>query len=404
MQSLSILNLSYNNLEGPIQDSGIFSSSNLVDLSHNKNLCGRIQGLQPCNVKVIKPVRGSNKRKVVIIVTTSIATALIVLFVLLLIYVILSKRNSRSLEQKARVNRENPFSIWHFDGKIMYDNIIEATENFHEKYCIGAGAFGKVYKLTLPGEDKVFAIKKFVCEENSLDIKNIKAFENEIKAMIKTRHRNIVKLYGFCSQRLHTFLIYEHIKRGSLFDMLRNDKEALELGWSQRAHIIKGLAEALSYIHHDCNPAIVHRDISSKNVLLSSNFEVHLSDFGTARFLKIYSSIWTTFAGTYGYAAPELAYTMAVTEKVDVYSFGVLAIELLMGEHPGDFISCIQMCGNGHIILEDILDPRLSSMKHQNSNKLALIWQIALSCIQTNPQSRPTMRTIANMIETETFH
>ncbi|XP_028790909.1 MDIS1-interacting receptor like kinase 2-like [Neltuma alba] len=92
-------------------------------------------------------------------------------------------------------------------------------------------------------------------------------------------------------------------------------------------------------MHHDCKPVIVHRDISSNNVLLSSNLEVHLSDFGTARFLKTDSSIWTTFTGTYGYAAAELAYTMAVTEKVDVYSFVVLAIELLMGEHPGDFIS-----------------------------------------------------------------
>ncbi|KAI9080622.1 hypothetical protein K1719_037428 [Acacia pycnantha] len=336
MLSLSILNLSYNNLEGPVQDSGVFNSSNLVDLSHNQNLCGRIQGLKPCKVTIMKPFGGVNKRKVVILVTTSIACALVVLFVLVWIYAVRGKRNSRALKHKAGVNGENLFSIWHFDGRLMYEDIIEATENFHEKYCIGEGSFGKVYKLMFPGEDGIFAIKKLVCEADSIDIQSIKAFESEIKALTETRHRNIVKLYGFCSQSwLHTFLIYEYMERGSLADILRNNEEALELDWSKRVEIIKGVAHALSYMHHDCNPPIVHRDISSKNVLLSANLQAHVSDFGAARFLKLDSVIWTTFAGTYGYAAPELAYTMAVTEKVDVYSFGVLAIEVLMGNHPG---------------------------------------------------------------------
>ncbi|KAI9081379.1 hypothetical protein K1719_036642 [Acacia pycnantha] len=369
MRSLSILNLSYNNLEGPVQDSGVFNSSNLVDLSHNLNLCGNIQGLKPCKGTIIKPIGGCNKRKVVIVVTTSIACALVVLFVLVWIYAVRGKRNSRALKDKARRNGENLFSIWHFDGRLVYEDIIEATENFGEKYCIGEGSFGKVYKLMFPGEDGVFAIKKLVCEADSIDIESIKAFESEIEALTETRHRNIVKLYGFCSQSwLHTFLIYEYMERGSLADILRNNEGALELDWSKRVEIIKGVAHALSYMHHDCNPPVVHRDISSKNVLLSANLEAHVSDFGAARFLKLDSVIWTTFAGTYGYAAPELAYTMAVTEKVDVYSFGVLAIEVLMGNLPGDIISRNQTYGINEINFQDILDPRLSDKPSISTN------------------------------------
>ncbi|XP_028768319.1 MDIS1-interacting receptor like kinase 2-like [Neltuma alba] len=403
MLSLSSINLSHNNLEGPVPDSGIFNSSKSVDLSNNKDLCGRIQGLKPCNISSIKPHGGTNKGKMVIAVTSSLAAALILLGVIG-IFIILHKRNSRAVEHITRACKENLFSIWHFDGKILYEDIIEATGNFAEKYCIGEGALGKVYKLTLPGEDKVFAIKKLVCEADNLDIESIKAFKSEIKALTETRHRNIVKLYGFCSQKLHTFLIYEYMERGSLADILRNDKEASELDWSRRFNIIKGVAQALSYMHHDCNQPIVHRDISSKNILLSSNLEAHVSDFGTTRFLKPDSSIWTTFAGTYGYAAPELAYTMAVTEKIDVYSFGVLAIEVLMGEHPGELISYNRTSGMNQINFKEILDPRLSSTNQQNLKKLALIWHLALQCLQANPHARPAMRNVAQLMEMESAH
>ncbi|KAL9429252.1 hypothetical protein AB3S75_031127 [Citrus x aurantiifolia] len=108
------------------------------------------------------------------------------------------------------------------------------------------------------------------------------------------------------------------MERGSLFCVLRNDDEAIELNWTRRANIVKSVAYALSYLHHDCTPSIVHRDISSNNILLNSNLEVFVADFGTARLLHVDSSNRTLRAGTYGYIAPELAYTMVVTEKCDV--------------------------------------------------------------------------------------
>ncbi|KAF7836341.1 MDIS1-interacting receptor like kinase 2-like [Senna tora] len=408
MLSLSSINLSNNNLEGPVPNSGIFNSSFPLDLSGNKDLCGKIQGLRPCNVLVIKQDGGSNRHRVVIVIVTvaSSVASLFVSLVLVGIFVFLSKRKSRAPEQVSisSSKRENPFSVWHFDGRIVYEQIIEATENFDDKFCIGEGAFGEVYKVVMSG-GKEYAIKKLRCEADELDMESIKAFKSEIKALTETRHRNIVTLYGFCSHGLHTFLVYEWMERGSLGGLLRSEVEAMELDWEKRVGIIKGVAQALCYMHHDCNPPIIHRDISSNNILLSSNLEAHVSDFGAARFLKPESSIWTTFAGTYGYAAPELAYTMSVSEKCDVFSFSVLVFEILMGKHPADLISHIQTCEVQNMNFKEILDPRLPSpTEEQNLKELGLIGNVAVSCLQTNPQSRPTMRSIAQVIEMATTH
>ncbi|KAJ7949527.1 putative Receptor protein kinase [Quillaja saponaria] len=186
-------------------------------------------------------------------------------------------------------------------------------------------------------------------------------FLNEIAALTETRHRNIVKLHGFSSSGKHAFLVYEFMEKGSLADMLRSDEEAIELDWPKRVEFVKGVAQALSYLHHDCVPPVIYQDISSKNVLMCSNLEARVSDFGTAKILEPDASNWTAFAGTYGYAASELACTMALTEKSDVYSFGFLVLEVLIRKHPGDLISKIQAQYVESINIKDILDSRLPS-------------------------------------------
>ncbi|XP_034673901.1 MDIS1-interacting receptor like kinase 2-like [Vitis riparia] len=300
------------------------------------------------------------------------------------------------MEKAGDVQTENLFSISTFDGRTTYEAIIEATKDFDPMYCIGEGGHGSVYKAELPSGN-IVVVKKL--HRFDIDMAHQKDFVNEIRALTEIKHRNIVKLLGFCSHSRHSFLVYEYLERGSLGTILSKELEAKEVGWDTRVNIIKGVAHALSYLHHDCVPPIVHRDMSSNNVLLDSKYEAHVSDFGTAKFLKLDSSNWSTLAGTYGYVAPELAYTMKVTEKCDVYSFGVLALEVMRGRHPGDLISSLSASpGKDNVVLKDVLDPRLPPPTLRDEAEVKSVIQLATACLNGSPQSRPTMQMVSQML------
>ncbi|XP_058203876.1 MDIS1-interacting receptor like kinase 2-like [Rhododendron vialii] len=401
MLSLSTIDLSYNELEGPLPDSKVFNKSPSEAFSHNKNLCGYPnQGLTPCNNSVSggggKENKG-NSRLIIIAVSASLGS----LFLLLLLVgaIALHRKSNRKGQKEDVVKGENIFLIRNFRGRIVYGDIVRATDNFDDAYCIGQGGSARVYKVNLPS-GQVVAVKKLFMNEGS-EIGEIKSFANEVATLTEIRHRNIVKLYGFCYHEKHTFLVCEYMERGSLADVLRRDKDAKELDWSKRVNVVKGVAHALSYLHHNCAPSITHRDISSKNVLLDSEMEAHVSDFGTARFLKPDSSNWSAVAGTFGYIAPELSYTMAVTEKCDVYSFGVLTLEILMGLHPGELSSNLySSVDNERIQLADVLDPRLPPPTSQKlQDELDSILNLAVWCLRVEPHSRPTMYDASQVLE-----
>ncbi|XP_044512486.1 MDIS1-interacting receptor like kinase 2-like [Mangifera indica] len=196
----------------------------------------------------------------------------------------------------------------------------------------------------------------------------------------------------------YSFLVYEYLERGSLTTFLSKEATARELDWCKRVNILKGVANALSYMHHGCSPPIVHRDISSKNVLLDSEYEAHVSDFGIAKFLKPDSSNWTTLAGTYGYIAPELAYTMKVTEKCDVYSFGVLALEVIKGKHPSDIIPSLSSLFTWeNMLMNNVLDQRLPLPPPAIQDQLMAIVKLAIDCLDSNPEHRPSMDMVSRM-------
>ncbi|MED6182763.1 hypothetical protein PIB30_031765 [Stylosanthes scabra] len=151
-------------------------------------------------------------------------------------------------------------------------------------------------------------------------------------------------------------------------------------------------------MHHDCIPPIVHRDISSKNILLDSEYEAHVSDFGTAKFLKPGSS-WSTPAVTFGYAAPELAQTMEVTEKSDVYSFGVLCLEIIMGKHPGDLINSLLSTSTTlmscNVLLVEVIDERARNPEESDVGDIMMIMKLAMNCLSHNPEFRPSMHQVS---------
>ncbi|KAI4346079.1 hypothetical protein L6164_013161 [Bauhinia variegata] len=221
-----------------------------------------------------------------------------------------------------------------------------------------------------------------------------KSFRNEVKMLTEIRHWNILRLYGFRLHKRNMFLVYEYMEGGSLSFVLANDGEAFKLNWSKRVNIIKGIASALAYMHHDCTPAMIHRDITSSNILLNSKLEAFLSDFGTARFLHPDSSNQTLLVATYGYIAPELAYTFRVIEKCDVYSFGVVALEIMMGKHPEDFISTLSKPSTQ--MLRDVLDSRLPlPFFRRDAQDVVLVVTLALACLRSSCKARPSMQQIA---------
>ncbi|XP_031280604.1 MDIS1-interacting receptor like kinase 2-like [Pistacia vera] len=325
-------------------------------------------------------------------VICSVPVALIIWLLYWYMFIKFSKLKNKNAELSTRTTRSGDvFKIWDYDGIIVFEEIIKATEDFDIKYCVGTGGYGSVYKAELPG-GKVVAVKKL----HGSELAFFNNFQNESHLLSQIRHRNIVKLYGFCLHRRCMFLIYEYMERGSLFCVLRKDEEAIELDWKKRVNIIKSVAHALSHLHHDCTPPIVHRDISSNNILLNSELETFVADFGLARLLNFDSSNRTIMAGTIGYIAPELAYTMIVTKKCDVYSYGVVALEVLMGMHPGDLLSSLSSPSNSNIMLIDVLDPRLPPpIDGKVVQNIVLVFAIAFACLRLNPKSRPTMQCVS---------
>ncbi|KAJ0737861.1 putative protein kinase RLK-Pelle-LRR-XI-1 family [Helianthus annuus] len=387
MLSLTTIDVSFNQLEGPLPKMRAFEDAPMEALGHNKQLCGNNTGLD-CPIQERNQGNKKNISTVILIIFPTLGCMLLLFFVGV-IFCYLHKTNTNDTV-RTQVTETNPFTIWSYDGKMVYESIIEALNDFDSKHIVGVGGHGTVYKAELLTQ--VLAVKKIHTLEDS-ESQNLKSFENEIRALIEIRHQNIVKLYGFCSHSRHSFLVYEFLAGGSLRKVLNHIERAVEFDWKKRVMAVKGIAKALSYMHHDCSQPIIHRDLSSSNVLFDSDWVAHISDFGTSRLLKPDSSNWTSFAGTFGYAAPELAYTMEVNEKCDVYSFGVLTLEIIMGKHPGDFLSSSQdMKG---VSWTGIPDQRLAPPEEQIAEEVESLVEVAFSCLRKSPHSRPSMRDIA---------
>ncbi|KAH9729176.1 protein kinase domain-containing protein [Citrus sinensis] len=393
MISLRLVDFSDNELTGPIPSGGVFRNASAEAFVGNSGLCGDAAGLDPCSPIQSSGKSTNNKRKVLIGVIVPVCGLLLLANIVAVVFIYRSKIKLLGEETKnSKKSNASESLIRAREGKFTFGDIAKATEDFSEKYCIGRGGFGSVYKAVLPTSQVVAVKKLHMSDSSDIPLMNRHSFENEIRMLTDIRHRNIIKLNGFCSRGGCMYLVYEYVERGSLAKVLYGLEGEEALDWAARLKIVQGVAHAVAYLHHDCSPPIVHRDISLNNILLESEFVPRLSDFGTARLLNPDSSNWTSVAGSYGYMAPELAVTMRVTDKCDVYSFGLVALEVMMGRHPGELITSLSessLSNNLELFLKDVLDQRLPPPKGQLAKAVAFMINVALACTSTTPDTRP---------------
>ncbi|KAA8546268.1 hypothetical protein F0562_002993 [Nyssa sinensis] len=274
--------------------------------------------------------------------------------------------------------------------------------NLDENNLIGSGGTGKVYRLDLKKDGGTVAVKQ-LWKGNG-----VKVLAAEMEILGKIRHRNILKLYACLMKGGSNLLVFEYMANGNLFEALHREikSQQPELDWYQRYRIALGAAKGLAYLHHDCFPSIIHRDIKSTNILLDEDYEPRIADFGVAKIAEgsLRVSQASCFAGTYGYIAPELAYTLKVTEKSDVYSFGVVLLELVTGRRPieeeygegKDIIYWVSTHLNDRVNVLKVLDHKVVSDLVQND--MIKVLKIATLCTTKLPNLRPSMKEVVKML------
>lgn len=285
----------------------------------------------------------------------------------------------------------------------------EILDCLDEDNVIGSGGSGKVYKAVLSNGEAV-AVKKLWGGSNkgneSDDVEKGQiqdGFEAEVDTLGKIRHKNIVKLWCCCTTKDCKLLVYEYMPNGSLGDLLHSNKGGL-LDWPTRYKIALDAAEGLSYLHHDCVPPIVHRDVKSNNILLDGDFGARVADFGVAKVVDTTGKgpkSMSVIAGSCGYIAPEYAYTLRVNEKSDLYSFGVVILELVTGRHPvdaefgEDLVKwvCTTLDQKG---VDHVLDPKLDSCFKE---EICKVLNIGILCTSPLPINRPSMRRVVKMLQ-----
>lgn len=381
---LALFNVSYNQLSGRVPSS-LISGLPASFLEGNPGLCG--PGLpNPCNVE---PTKRSSR-------TGGLLFALIVIsfsvgFMVFAAGYFVAYRSSRKKSQSSTWK-----SVFFYPLRITEEELLMALD---EKNTIGRGPFGKVHVVQLPGGEFV-AVKRIESCGN-LSLRMVKA---EIKTLAKARHKNLAKLLGFCYLEGVLLLIHEYVQKGSLGDALRRSELSLE--WSVRLRIALGAAQGLSYLHKDYVPHILHRNVKSNNILLDDDFEPKITGFGFDRFVgeALYKSSMASELGSCCYMAPEYGYSKKPTELMDVYSFGVMLLELITGRQaeqpesrePLDIVKWVRRKVNMTNGAFQVLDPRIINSAQQ---EMLGALDLALRCTSVMPEKRPTMDEVVRSLQ-----
>ncbi|CDY62915.1 BnaC01g41170D, partial [Brassica napus] len=292
---------------------------------------------------------------------------------------------------------------------VDFENLKVATNNFSPENELGRGGFGSVYKGVFSHGQEI-AVKRLSGTSGQGDLE----FKNEILLLAKLQHRNLVRLLGFCIHGQERLLVYEFIKNASLDHFIFNLEKRQVLDWGVRYKMIGGVARGLLYLHEDSRYRIIHRDLKASNILLDQEMNPKIADFGLAKLFDQGQTMTHRFtnriAGTYGYMAPEYAMHGQFSVKTDVFSFGVLVIEIITGKRNNngrgsddddaeDLLSWVWRSWREDVILS-VIDPSLTA---GSRNDILRCLHIGLLCVQESAASRPTMASVALMLNSNSF-
>ncbi|XP_010481532.1 PREDICTED: probable LRR receptor-like serine/threonine-protein kinase At5g45780 isoform X2 [Camelina sativa] len=400
LSGLSFLDLSFNNLSGPTpnilaKDYRIVGNAFLCGPA-SQELCSDATPVR--NVTGLSSKDNSKHHSIVLSFAFGIVVAFIVSLMILFFWVLWH----RSRLSRSYVQQDYEFEIGHLK-RFSFREIQTATSNFSPKNILGQGGFGMVYKGYLPN-GTVVAVKRLKDPNYTGEVQ----FQTEVEMIGLAVHRNLLRLFGFCMTPEERMLVYPYMPNGSVADRLRdNYVEKPSLDWNLRISIALGAARGLVYLHEQCNPKIIHRDVKAANILLDESFEAIVGDFGLAKLLDQRDShVTTAVRGTIGHIAPEYLSTGQSSEKTDVFGFGVLILELITGHKMIDQ-------GNGQVRKGMILswvrtlkaEKRFAEMVDRDLKGefddlvLEEVVELALLCTQPHPNLRPRMSQVLKVLE-----
>ncbi|RDX87756.1 Receptor-like protein kinase HSL1, partial [Mucuna pruriens] len=398
---LVFLNLSSNQLSGSIPD----EFNNLAfknSFLNNPRLCAYSPKLSLPNCMTKTAPHSSNSSSKSHALILAAATVLVLLLATAsMVFYILKRRWSK------KHRGHNKVATWRLTSFQRIDlREINLFSSLTDNNLIGSGGFGKVYRVASNRPGECFAVKK-IWNRKDVDDKLEKEFMAEVEILGNIRHSNIVKLLCCYASENSKLLVYEYMENQSLDKWLHGKKKTSPSGlsWPARLNIAIGAAQGLCYMHHECSPPVIHRDVKSSNILLDSEFRAKIADFGLAKMLSKPGELHTmsTLAGSFGYIPPEYAYSTKINEKVDVYSFGVVLLELVTGrkankggEHACSLVDWAwQHCSEGKSLIdafdEDIKEPRYAE-------EMTSVFKLGLLCTSLLPSTRPSTKEILQVL------
>ncbi|XP_076915565.1 uncharacterized protein LOC143574963 [Bidens hawaiensis] len=410
LDNLVSLNISYNNFTGYLPDNKLFRQLTEADLAGNQGLCSF--GKDSCFLSSVaesgngKDEYKSRNAKRLKLALALLITLTIAMMVMGVAAVLRARRGARG-DDVSELGESWPWQFTPFQKlNISVDRILKCLVDTN---VIGKGCSGVVYRADMDNGE-IIAVKKLWpsmtvdggYEDEKSAVRD--SFSAEVKTLGSVRHKNIVRFLGCCWNKKTRLLMYDYMPNGSLGSLL-HERMGSSLEWDLRYRILLGAAEGLAYLHHDCVPPIVHRDIKANNILIGLEFEAYIADFGLAKLVNDgdFARSSKTIAGSYGYIAPEYGYSMKITEKSDVYSYGVVMLEVLTGKQPID-----PTIPDGLHVVDwvkqrkewtKVLDPSLLSRPESDIEELMQTLGIALLCVYSLPEERPTMKDVAAMLK-----